>query len=658
MNMIAITAVMALALLAVVVGSVVTVSDLIYKQYNDRITLVRLEQAAAAIKANSIIMNGVRYVPAADTSGTYATIPAWVMPNARTVTGIPFHYCPFATRDVVVGSMPSNTTTGTNTGPAGSYTSNTITYFNHAYTRSNNYVYARTRIAFTGSGASMSPSDVLATIIAPAGTRTSININCSAIALSNTTGRITATDHYVRVVSDTQPVQQQMAAKNDTAVFYVGAITSGDGSGIDPSNRITLDAAFAQLHALKPWRAQLYLASGSYTWNNPGNIHAGGSYTSGSGKGNFRQIEYRLEGAGSGSTTITVNGDMDLPVNWQLKNLALNFSGSYRLNSPPMNTIIADGITINGGVQLKGGEMKILNTNIINNNIYVTDGGRLMLNGTLTSTVATANPAGTTGIQIRGGGRINLLGGSTWTVYNTDTSEPATYYKAPIWLRVGGRLTVQGTLNILPNSDTGGTGTVYAGINTDIGSTIVVAKSTISGSAQPIINIKQPQKHAIYLNGAMHVNNGLLLTPGWSTTDNAYIYLINGAELTLHNGANIGSSSQINERPAFGVLDLSGNSVYGGDTSQDGSSAVTIYVQANNANANSRCWAGEVTNKPHLFYDSSPTATGASDIGSNGTTSNPSDRAGYEYLRLVNISNWNCVKPAAGGNLQLDYNLN
>ncbi len=641
MNVLAITAILTIGLIATIVGSVASISDLIYSQYNDRIIEARLEQAAAAIQANSVVMNGVRYIPAADDTGTYATIPAWVMPNARTPTGQAFHYCPFATRDLD-SIMPGNTITTTNNKPSGTaYPASTISIFNHAYTRAHNYVYARTKIAFGGAGASLAPSDVLAVIVAPTSKNT-VTADCPGNIDAN--GFISITDHYVRVVTNPQPVQQQLAARNDTAVFYVAPNATGDASGIDPNNRATIDGVFAQLHALKPLRAHLYLTTGNYTWNNSNNASAGHSYP----KGNFRQIEYYLDGSDMFNTSITATHDIDLPVNWQLQNLSLIIDPSHRFTVPPMNTVIAGNFVFYFDLYLAGGEMKVYtpNQSYISGKIKVTDGGRLMISaGRMTSVVNIGD------VEISGGGRINVLSTAVWELLSNSTSAPVNgYQRAALHLRTGGRFTNQGLMINRPNIYTfnsngvpyAATNHIYSAIDSDIGSQLIFSGSAynFSGSVGTTTYFLSPQNHSIYLNGEMHVSRGY----GFENNENggaaqqpytAVIYLLNGGELTIHDNVGI-SNNRSNTDYLYAVLDKSGNSVFGGDFGYDNTQHVQLIVKNNN----SRCWDGDPSIKspnpvyPHLFYDSL--------AGTDNNHSLPQDSSNLEYLRLQNISNWEC----------------
>src|SRR5690606_32329953 len=91
----------------------------------------------------------------------------------------------------------------------------------------------------------------------------SVAVNwCNNLTVSST-GAITASHSsqtgVVYPIVVPQGSVQQFFAKRDTVNLYVGTAASGDGTGRNASNYTTLNAAFAQLAALRPWRAKLYL---------------------------------------------------------------------------------------------------------------------------------------------------------------------------------------------------------------------------------------------------------------------------------------------------------------------------------------------------------------------------------------------------------------
>jgi hypothetical protein len=61
---------------------------------------IRFEEAAAAIQSNLLFIDGAVRAPAGTNGSDYMQVPTWITHNARTMSGIPFQYCPYSTSNI------------------------------------------------------------------------------------------------------------------------------------------------------------------------------------------------------------------------------------------------------------------------------------------------------------------------------------------------------------------------------------------------------------------------------------------------------------------------------------------------------------------------------------------------------------------------------
>lgn len=578
----------------------------------------RMEQTAAALRAKTLIVDGLPVLPMAETTtDSYPAVPGWVTASAFDNNGKRFVYCPFALRDT--SAEGSSTTV---TGPGYS-----VKTYNSAITGGKDYVVGAVRPAMTGT-TSAAPQGLLGLLISfkPKDTYSaSVAANwCTASSLAvSAAGVISATyssqTGVVYPISAPQGPVQQALTKRDSVTLYVSTSASGDGTGRNASNYTTLNAAYAQLAALRPLRAKLYLTAGTHSLTSITKTDAGGNDVY--NRGNLQQTTYDIEGVGSGSTTVTLNltGDYDLPVNMIWRSLTIGVNDTERvIVQPNTKTIIAASIVNNLYVK-QGTAWVTSGTSALNTSVTVTDMGRLVINGTTTSSVPDQ------GIKLQPG-RIDILPAGSWTI--TATSAASTP-SAPVIVYGGGTLSNSGTMSITSNGST----QLKSAINIVPGGVVNMNNATLSlnSGSSTIAGDGSTRMGAIVAGGEMYMVNSGLLFPGGTSTNVAGVVLVDGGKFFMHANSYIGSSGTAAQRPYYGVYDNGGAQVGGstagyssGAAGEGGGARSNIYAASGGA-----CWEGNgdpyslgipAAQKRHLFIDSA--------AGTAGNYSSPRDTCG------------------------------
>ncbi len=718
---------LAVAIAATAGYSAVTLWQGAQDNYAQQMAWTRLEQTAAALKANIKIIDGLPTLPAGNVvNATYAynQVPSWVTANATGPNGIPLVYCPYAMRNTSVQGTAS-TVTGPGYG---------IISYNSSFTGNQAYVVGSAKPSFTGTTA-LAPKGLLGYLIsfkprdtydAAAATGWCNNVAVSAAGLLSTDSGLNASGIIYPIVVG-QSFYQQAFAKNETVTFYVGAAASGDKTGRNPANYATLDAVMAQLATVKPYKAKIYLttgthtvstvnktlsvapaatltpnatsgtaviltaSSGVFTATDVGKTVAGNSgtavitaYNSATAvtattvtafastaaiaanswtlqsdiydKGNIREVTYDFEGTGSGSTIINVTGNYDLPVNTTFRKLTMTPTGTVII--PAAQFSIAEDAILNK-VDIRG-ELWARGVSQLNTKVYIADGGRLVINGTVASSVPNQ------GVVIWPG-KINILSGKSWTVTATSNTVtvPGGGPRAPVIIHAGGELSISGALTVTSDASTqlksginvvpggyiymNGNATTKATITFDSGSGSI-AGDTTGGNASC--------NGAICLGGEMAMYYGGLAFPNGTGASVAAVTLVDGGSFYMQGASYIGASGSTTQRPYYGVYDNGGTAVGGsstgyvnGSVGEGGDPQSDVYAIAAGA-----CWTGNgypasgtaPTTARHLFTDSDMADTKYSTAKS---TASPID---YRHLKIQNQSNWQChcpgcVVPSSGG---------
>jgi hypothetical protein len=323
----------------------------------------------------------------------------------------------------------------------------------------------------------------------------------------------------------------------------------------------------------------------------------------------MQNIIYDIEGAGSGSTTITLSTDYNLPIHTYWRKVTVTPAAAQKVFVPiNTKTIIEDAIINN--LFIRQGTAWVRGTSALNTSVVITDVGRLVINGTVTSSVADQSDSDATpsGILIRPG-RVDILPGRSWAITATSNgSSPS----APVVVFGGGVLSNSGSVSVTSNGST----QLNAGINVVPGGIIYMNNSTLtlnSGSSTIAGGGATTQKGAIVLGGEMYMVNSGLLFPGGTSANVAGVMMVDGGKLYLHANSYIGSSGTPAQRPAIGVYD-NGGSYIGGSTAgytsgangEGGGARSNIY-------ATTKCWDGNgdannggvpSARYRHLFIDS------------------------------------------------------
>ena len=641
-----------LGIAAVAAGGAVTLYQAGKHGYEQQLLFARMEQTVALLKANMIIHDGLpALIAPSNHTDNYPIVPETLTNAGIDLNGNPFTYCPFALR---AASSGLEGTAQTVTGPGYSVVLDSTSVSNGVF------VIGAERPSFSGTP-SAAPQGLLGLLIAfPPGVDYSSTVAANWCATNNisvsSTGVISASASSVAglvyPIIVPQSFQQQAFAKQETITLYAAASATGDRTGRDGDNYTTLDAAFAQLATLRPHRAKIFLAAGTHSLSAVNKTDSGGNEIY--NVGNLRQINYEIQGADKSTTTITLSTNYNLPINTYWRDVTVSPSGSETITVGPNSKMVIDDSIISNLVVYKG-DAWVTGTSAINTSLQVQDLGRLMVKGTLTSSVPDQ------GIVILPG-QVNILPSATWTVTATSTSASPS---APIIIRGGGKLSISGTMNVTSNGST----QLASAINSIPGSYIYMNNSTLSidSGNSTIAGDGSDRPGAIVLGGEMYMINSGLEFPNGTSSGVAGVVLVDGGQFYMHSDSYIGDSGDSNARPDIGVYDNGGSAV-GGSSAGCGNTGAAEPADGNttcdtgdggspvsNVYAVNSCWGGNgdphglgiaTARQRHLFLDS--------DDG-DGNYSYPKDSSAdatygdMRHLRLVNNTDWYCNGASGGG---------
>jgi len=767
--------------------------------------------STSAITSGNWALSPNTYVVGSDKPSFYATTPAaTVTPGATSGYGVTFTAGSSVFTAANVGQTISN---GTGSAVITGYTSGTVV------TATITIPFASTSAIASGNwtlGASppkgllgyliaFKPHDTYSATIAQQWCNSSNPINITSAGLFTTTG--TSVAGLVYPIIAAQSLYQQAIAKQDLVTLYVATSAAGDGTGRNPANAITLDGAMSQLAALRPYRAKIWLTTGTHTLSNafassstvttpaatltpnatsvsatftagssvfsatnigatitttngsgtaiitgynsgtsvtatilspfagtsaiasggwqlispalsnpnttitPGAIlGVGVTLTAGNGvfstanigqkivgnsgvavitgytdsshvvatitssfantsaiaangwsligngeiydRANLRQIQYDFQGTGSGTTIISLSGNLDIPVNVILRSLTVT-PNNYNVRVQPGTHWIANNTRL-ANVIIQNGEMWVNGTSNLNTAVTVSEGGRLVINGTVSSNLPSS------GFDLQPG-RVDVLPGTNWTINSTTITNPP----APIIVRAGGKLSNSGAMSfnaLVPVSEAinivpGGffyMNNATLSINSVLGTNRFEGDNTGSNCPGPLSSCKCPG--AICLGGEMYMDNSIMTFPQGTAAKTAAVVLVDGGKFYMHNNSIIGSSSNAFLRPYWGVYDNGGSFVGGSSTGyssgangEGGSPQSNIYVATSSGAA---CWAGNpLPNSPvsgssqqqrGLFMDSPEGNNAVSSPRGTVTTTGAGD-IDLRHLILANQTDWKCT---------------
>lgn len=638
MTQLLLTIIIGIGIAAVATAGALTLFQSAREGVDQQLLWARMEQAASALRSKIIIVDGLPTLPMAETTtDSYPAVPTWVTAAALDNNGKRFVYCPFALRDTSVEG-----TSTTVTGPGYS-----VVKYNSTITGSKDYVVGATIPTLSGTP-SAAPQGLLGVLISfkPKDTySSSVAVNwCNNLSVS-AAGIISASyssqTGIVYPISVPQGQIQQAFAKRDQVTLYVSTSASGDGTGRNTSNYTTLNAAFAQLAALRPYRAKIYLTTGTHTVSAIAKTDAGANDVY--NRGNLRQTIYDFEGVGLG-TIISFSTPYDLPVNTYFRSLTV--SGST-VTVPANSKMIINNARVDN-LYVKNGTAWVSGTSYLHTGLTVTDMGRLVIKGDVDSTVLDQ------GIKIQPG-RVDILPSATWDILLDSSSATPS---APIIVYGGGTLSNSGSITVSVD-----TGNLKSALNVVPGGNVYMNNSTmtINASAQ---GDGTSRKGAIVMGGAMYMVNSGLLFPSGTATGVAGVVLVDGGKFFMHGGSYIGSSSNSSQRPYIGVYDNGGSQVGGstagytsGAAGEGGGARSHIY-----ANSSGKCWDGSgdpygqgipSAQQRHLFIDSdegdtkysSPRDTCGSNT--NGTCSTTTAKNLLTYSDNLSV-NWSTLTDGSG----------
>lgn len=229
-------------------------------QYEIAETEQRLLETAARIEANwrYYYSGGTAYLlqPAPTTGSApyiYSQVPSWINSIARSASGVPFLYCPYASYGAISG-----TSSGTSQMPDGGATVVT-TILNNSTTNNQNYLTNTSQTVPSGL-----PADTRAVLIAAAPGRKYPPL-CSDVVLGRNNYPTVPGGLVVPIRDDDYSMRMQSPHAPGVPTLFVGTAASGDGSGRGPSDLIAIDDAFTLINVLKPSAAKLVLGSATFS---------------------------------------------------------------------------------------------------------------------------------------------------------------------------------------------------------------------------------------------------------------------------------------------------------------------------------------------------------------------------------------------------------
>ena len=563
----------------------------------------RLEMVAWNLRNNGgVFWNGNQTYMARDSGAAYAgySIPSPLrFAQPYTAGGINFHYCPYNPFNVSAG-----VSTLTTPGGAANYTYSSYTYG----AGFDQYLIANSSIAADSDA----PTGTMHVVTMPS-PNAAMPPLCNALVKPNDT--TTVPGGSAVEITARQLLNAQTFNAAQIMNLYVATAVSGDGTGRDAANAMTLAQAMDMWRAVQPRILTINLAAGTYSADST--VFSSGNLTFGNPLG----LRLVWRGAGSGSTIINATGTVavDLPVDFQIESLAL-------------------GSTATTLYTRKGG-------NLILDGTALTTASVLLRSGTLTTVGAASSITSVNAMEINAISKLSL---SAPLSFNTTSSLIGIKLFGGD-IRSGG-VTSNGTLAI--TVPTGGTG-----ISVSAGTINLLWDMSVSGAAgaQPargilampaaiissranIIVNNNPSVAAIDNAGSLTLYGANLRTPNGAAVG---VRLISGGEFYLGGNGEIGAASPATARPIIGIQDLGGTKIGGGNATVPGK----VFATTGGA-----CWnfvAADSTN----HASTRPTLFSRSKEG-NGEISSPTDtaQAGLDFLVIDNRSYWTCTGPTPGLN--------
>lgn len=311
-----------------------------------QITKQRLVETAARIQSQARYINGYIALPQGSTGSSpygYNQVPTWISSYARSASGVPFEYCPYAISDVSGTSanitMPSSATYS-------------IKYTNNASTISQNYV---TGGSTAPAGA---PSGTIGLLIAAA-PQSNQPPNCSSISAS-ADGTPVVTGGIVVPIQDNFLNKMKMATAPTDLRIYVAAAGTGDGTGRDTNNYATPTTAMNLISYAKPAQVTLYLTAATHTFS--------GAFAWGG--------RLHIEGASAGTTTARISTlVLDESSMISVRNATLMDVGAGGMQIYGELQLDSANLTSSNGIAIYGGRLISRGSNTITGNVTVDGGG-------------------------------------------------------------------------------------------------------------------------------------------------------------------------------------------------------------------------------------------------------------------------------------------
>ena len=647
------------------------------------ITNQRLLDVATQVASNAHAVdptggsNSPYYSPLMGTTGAapyaYNQVPSSVTSNAKSASGVPFEYCPYTNYN------PGTGTAGTIKMPSGS--TYNVLYYSSTTTGGQNYVTGYSGTMPTNSGDANYGYDVFGFLIAPAPNRY-YPPDCSAVTTDSSGAYTIVSGGIVKLVRSNYSNSMNVPSAMTDLRFYVSSAPSGDGSGRDTSNYITLPDAMKIIKNLKPAGAMIYVDSTNCTASGTpfpcsvdydyDNISSDSTYgygrvfsygtriyigtTGGSGGievtgGSIMIDEYSLLSLANGLTLQVGNTGA-------LKNMTINGALEMADSSPTLTVQSCDNTVASPntcGVLVYGGSIKgfsninptctaasncYISTMKVNGNVTVDGGGIISSSGPMVF-----NNLGNRGFDLRNG---YVYGGTTMQ-FNTTTAGIV-----PIHIGAGGDM-VAGTDTMTINA----TGTALAGgMVIDPGgrffgpanspyrynSTGNTVATAINGSS---VVVNNASNYGFYVHGEMDVaaqsaahaaTAGVAIDYPGATAPQTGIMLASGGKLQLEatTGVSIGTAAH---RPTYGIQDAGGSGFF----TMGSTGTNTIYAKA----AGGTCWGYNYaaptniarSDLANLFSDSQPGTT------NGNSTAPPTITFPNGWYRLYNnSSNWVCTR--------------
>ena len=546
-----------------------------------QITRQRLLDTAVLVQAQARYVSGKLALPQGSTGSSpypYNQVPSWVSPNAKSASGVPFLYCPYR-------SSGDTGTASTVTLPDA--TTYAVKYTSSASTLSANYV--------TGGDAppGAAPAGTLGLLIAPS--PQSFNTpNCDDIA-AQSDGTITVSGGLVAVIQDNYLNRMKVATSASELRFYIAAAATGDGSGRDTNNYITIGNAMALINYAKPAQATLVIPSGGTTM--PTTVSTGGIL--------------HIQGAGQWSSQIitTTNDTLDETSTLTISDALLYNSGTFTIHGELH--IDAGRTEAVSGINVYGGRFTAIGSGGANfhsfRRITIDAGGELIVGN---STVGY--------FQNLGDRQFKIING----VYSSDTSpvyfRPNADNVTPIYIGAGGVLQSSGYVYINDPK----TYTVKGGMIVDPGGKFGLSR-------QRAALVYKARRFAYYVHGLMNVccNSYMAAMDNPSGLDYG-IVLASGGALAVSQNDNTDIVNSNTNAPSIGIYDNGANRW-----------VTDTWATTGRIDAKTDCWHGR--SGTNLFSD--PFAG-----TNNGTATNhvsyTANSSGWQWLRLHNQSYARCTK--------------